>query len=143
MARLRKEFTIESANRDKGKTFVVTEMDSFAGFDWATRALFGMLNAGMEVSEELIQMGLGGVAMMGLDGIKKLPPSIVKPLMEELQGCVQIKEPGGLRAVLRSDIEEISTWFEMQKRAFTLHIEPFTSGGGQNSQSVQPVAAQG
>lgn len=143
MARIVKEFTVEKPNRDKGKTFVITEMDSFSAYDWATRALFGMLNSGMPISKELLDAGMVGIAQMGLEGVRGLPASIALPLMEELQACVRIKEPNGSRAVMKSDVEEFSTWFQMQKEAFTLHIEPFISGGGQNSQSPQPEAAQG
>lgn len=135
MARHVKTYTVEKSNRDKGKSFVITEMPPRAGHAWATKALFAMLNSGVEIPDELAQQGWAGLAVVGLGGLSRIPYAVAGPMLDELFDCVQIKLDRSTRALVDEDVEEIPTLFELQKEVLTLHISPFTSGDNRTSES--------
>ena len=129
MARIVSTYTETAEGRDKGKKYVITEMSAADGFDWASRLLFAMLNAGVEVSDDVLQSGMAGIAMMGLKAVTKIPHHMAKPLMDELMRCVKVQpEKGDPRDFFDGDIEEVLTIFRIQKAAFDLHTEPFMRG---------------
>lgn len=128
MARKTVSYTVEKANRDQGKVFIITEMSAVQGHEWATKALFAILNSGAEMPEELMGMGLAGIAVMGAGAFGKVPHAVVKPLLDELLGCVKIKQEKVERALVTEDFEEIITIFDLQREVLSLHLAPFTSG---------------
>lgn len=137
MARKIVEYKVEKANRDKDKVFVITEMSAVQGHEWATKALFAILNSGVEMSDEMAGMGLAGLAVMGMGAITKIPHAVAKPLLDELLHCVQIKQEKVTRALVPEDFEEVMTIFDLQREVLSMHILPFISGGGHSSQSGQ------
>ncbi len=137
MARYEKVFA-EGLGRDAGKKFLITEMPPRRGHEWATRAILAMMSAGAEIPDDLQAGGMAALAVLGLTALGKAPPQIVLPLLNELLGCVQTVFPTATRDYIDDDFEEISTIFQLQKAAFLLHTEPFTSGGP--STSVQATA---
>lgn len=144
MARKVQSFTVEKANRDQGKTFIITEMSAEDAHEWAVKAIFGIMNAGVDMSDDLVQMGMGGIAMMGLKSLTKLPHSVARPLLDQMRECVQIKQElaiGGARKLMPGDFEEAITIFELEKIAITMHIEPFITGSGLTSESASPTPA--
>lgn len=134
MARNIVPYIVEKKNRDEGKSFVITEMSAVQGHKWATKALFAILNSGIEMSDEVAGMGLAGLFLMGTDAISKIPHSVAEPLLDELMLCVQIKMEKVTRPLVPEDIEEITTIFELQREVLSLHIAPFTSGVRQTSE---------
>ncbi len=126
---------IEAAGRDHGKTFIITEMGARPGHRWATKVIFGLLGAGFEVPENLQELGLAGVAVMGLQALSNLPHAVAEPLLDELLTCVQIKQELVTRPLVDEDVEEVRTYFDLQRVVLTMHIEPFISGGDQTSVS--------
>lgn len=137
MARKIVEYKVEKANRDKDKIFVITEMSAVQGHEWATKALFAILNSGVEMSDEMAGMGLAGLAVMGMGAITKIPHAVAKPLLDELLTCVHIKQEKVTRPLVPEDFEEVMTIFDVQREVLTMHIDPFISGGGHNSLSGQ------
>lgn len=128
---------MEGEDRDKGKTFVITEMAARPAHRWASKAIFALLNAGVEIPEELRDAGLAGIALMGISAISKIPYAVAEPLLDEILECVQIKQELVTRAIVDEDIEEPKTLFTLQRLVLTMHIEPFISGGVQTSASNQ------
>lgn len=137
MARKIVEYKVEKANRDKDKIFVITEMSAVQGHEWATKALFAILNSGVEMSDEMAGMGLAGLAVMGMGAITKIPHAVAKPLLDELLTCVHIKQEKVTRPLVPEDFEEVMTIFDVQREVLTMHIVPFISGGVHNSPSGQ------
>lgn len=135
MARIVKLHTVEKANRDKGKVFVLTEMAPRIGHAWATKAIFAMLNSGVEIPDDLAKQGLAGLAVMGLGSMSSIPHAVAGPLLDELFNCVQIRQSRVDRPLVDEDIEEISTLFDLQREVLTMHIAPFISGDSLNSVS--------
>lgn len=130
---------IESPGRDTGKVFIITEMGARPAHRWATKAIFALINAGVDVPDDMQSMGLAGVAVMGLSAVTKLPHAVAEPLLDELLECVQIKQEVLTRPLVDEDIEEVKTYFDLQRVVLTMHIEPFISGGVQGSES-SPIA---
>lgn len=134
MARKVNQFTVEKEGRDKGKTFVITEMSAVQAHEWATKAIFAILNTGIDMPDDLAQMGLPGLAVMGIGAIPNIPHAVAKPLLDELMTCVQIKVEKTTRALYPDDFEEVTTIFDLQREVLSMHIAPFTSG-------VRPTSA--
>jgi hypothetical protein len=128
MARKIVTYTVEKKNRDEGKSFVITEMSAVQGHEWATKALFAILNSGVEMPEEMANMGLAGLAVMGMGAVTSIPHAVAKPLLDELMTCVQIKMEKVTRAPVPEDYEEVITIFDLQREVLSMHIAPFISG---------------
>jgi len=131
MARNETFFTQGAAGRDQGKVFHITEMSASQAEWWALRALMAMGRAGVEVPDNLREMGMAALALEGLKAISCIPPDEAKPLLDELMACVQIvPEPANQavrRALLENDIEEISTRLKLRAEVFKLHVDFFTA----------------
>lgn len=139
----RKELTFTGATgRDAGKTFLIKEMSARDGYSWATKLLLGLMNSGVDLDEDILSRGLAGLATVAMSAIGKLPPSVATPLMDELLDCVQIQFDKATRKWIDDDFEEIATIFQLQKAVFTLHIEPFISGGLLTSVSAKEAPQQ-
>lgn len=129
MARKTLTYTVTADGRDKGKTFLITEMGAAQGEEWAARALFTAMNCGVEVPDELLSSGLAGLAALGMKSLNRVPFDLVKPLFDQMMDCVQIipdrSNPAFVRPLIDDDIEEISTRLIMRKAAVTLHLDFF------------------
>jgi len=140
MARKKVTVTIDTEGRDKGKSFVITEMSAWDAEEWAGRALFAMMNAGVDIPEGIASSGLAGVAAMGISALTKVSFEAAKPLLNQMMECVKIQpSPSVTREVITDDIEEVSTLLQLRKEVLNLHISFFTEGGASTSgQSLQP-----
>lgn len=121
-----KTITIEDNNRDKGKTFVITEMDA----EKAEYLAFCVLHeiALIEGKDETENTGLAGLFEKGMEGIFKIPPDRAKPIFDALMSCVKIKMESIERNLVASDIEEITTRMRLKMEVFRLHTDFFTGG---------------
>lgn len=121
MSRKTATITITAEGRDKGKTFLVTEMDAEHGEDWAWRALFAIAKANPDIPTEAIGAGWGVLAMIGLRAVLSAPYAEAKPLLDEMIGCVQSVQESATRPLIASDIEEIATRLQLRDEVFKLH----------------------
>lgn len=128
MARRTAEVVIDKDGRDKGKTFLLTEMDAYRAEDWALRAFGAMTRAGVEIPEGIFDLGMPGVAVVGMGSFLKAPYAELKPLFEEMFACVQIVEPAITRATTPDDIEEVQTRVTLRDEVIRLHTG-FTLAG--------------
>lgn len=143
MARKIIDYKVTADNRDKGKVFIITEMSAVQAHKWASKALFAILNSGGEIPDEMLKMGLPGIAAAGMGSISSIPFAVAEPLLDELMGCVKIRQdltPDG-RPLMPEDIEEMSTIFDLQGKVLTMHIAPFISGVRQKSPSAPTTRA--
>lgn len=127
MARKTLTYTVSDKNRDEGKAFVISEMPVRAGHAWATRALFGIMNGGIDVPDDLLSSGFAGLAQIGIKALGNLRPEIGVPLLDELLACVQVMPdpsvPSRLRSDWDADVEEVSTIFKLQFEVLKLHMD--------------------
>ncbi|HKT54279.1 MAG TPA: hypothetical protein VJP88_07490 [Caulobacteraceae bacterium] len=110
-------------NRDAGKRFKLTEMDAEAAEWWAVRALGAIQRAGFDMPQDVVESGMIGMAAVGLRSFMGAPIGEIKPLLDEMMGCVQIIMPAAPdgRALLPNDIEEVSTRVRLRDEVFKLH----------------------
>lgn len=133
MARRTKVVTIEAENgRDHGKTFLVTEMPSDAAEWWAIRVLQGILGANPDFDIDIFSAPLAKVAGFAFVGLARIPAEQLKPLMDEMKGCVSVLLPDGktTRNLLQNDVEDFMTWVELRKEVFEV-LTGFSVGGGE------------
>jgi hypothetical protein len=123
--------TIDAKGRDKGKVFLLTELPTAESEEWAGRALFALMNAGVEIPDNIAEAGLAGLAAMGIKAITKLPFDAAKPLLDKMMECVQIQpSPGVVRSLIPDDIEEVATMLSLRKAIWNLHVD-FSIAGDQ------------
>lgn len=134
MARKQATVTISKPGRDFGKVFVITEMSAAAGEEWAGRALFAMLNAGVDIPDNIAGAGLAGVASLGLAALTRVSFDAAKPLLDEMFSCVQIQpSPSVTRALIEDDIEEVATRLQLRKEVWNLHVDFSIAAGSSTS----------
>lgn len=132
MARKSKEITITTdGSRDKGKTFVITELPAAAGEDWAMRALRLAQRSGADIPGG-VQAGMAGIAAIGILTVLEGSSNIdeLRPLFADMMACVKIltdKKTGHLRKLVEDgvndDIEEIGTRIALRKEWLNLHLD--------------------
>ena len=135
-------YTCAQDNRDKGKVFMLTEMDADATEQWALQAFFALMNAGVDIPEEITSMGFAGLVQIGLGALGKVPFGAAKPLLDAMMDCVQVvpnpAQPNVVRSLIGSDIEEVTTRIALRKAIFELHVTGLKTGAP--STSVQGAA---
>lgn len=118
-------YTVTDEGRDKGKTFLLTELPASHAEAWAIRAILALMRDGVELPEGFERMGMAGMAEVGLKALSGLKWEVVDPLLNEMWECVQIipdpAKPNIIRALIEQDIEEVSTRIKLRAEVWTLH----------------------
>jgi len=125
--------------RDSGKTFLIEEMSADATEWWAIRCFLAVGNSGLNVPDDMASQGVAGLLEYGIRSLFKIKPEEAKPLLDEMMNCVKIIPSAGVvRGLVSTDIEEVSTRFEIRKQVIDLHTGFFTDDDqltlGQESQ---------
>ncbi len=136
MARRTKDVVIAADGRDQGKVFRITELPPRVGEKWAGRALAAYARtAGPQVQHltdsDLANMGMAGIAMIGLRILTTLDSADAEPLMDEMMACVAVvpdpektDQMTGLaivRPLRDDDIEEIATLAFLRSEVIEVH----------------------
>jgi hypothetical protein len=112
--------------RDKNKLFLLTEMSSAQGEEWALRVLLALMGAGIDLPDNFHQLGMAGLAQMGFKAMGKLSWDTLKPLLVEMFSTIQIipdpKKPQIHRELIDDDIEEITTRLKLRGEFWKLHM---------------------
>lgn len=125
MTRKVEVITITDEGRDKGKKFILTEMDSDKGERWAERALLALTNTGAAIPEETLSAGMAGLAAIGIQALGMVKYEAVRPLLDDLWPCVKYQHaPGVLPRDPNQfhDIEEVSTRWTIYKALMKIHL---------------------
>lgn len=134
MARKQIEITITDENRDKGKSYRITEMPHAKAQEFTDRVFFAAMNCGAKIPGKLGQIGMAELWLAGLSVIDKIPYEWARPLLEMLMDCVDIPTDVGVyRKRVESDIEEVQTVFRLREETLKLHFGFFAAGGGSTS----------
>jgi hypothetical protein len=128
---MRKEIdvTIADEGRDKGKVFHIIEMPALRAEKWATKALFALAQAGVDLPADLLTGGMSGIAILGIQALLNVKYQVAEPLIDEMMTCVQIKEAHITRPLTQDDIEETRTFFTLRGEVLKLHVGFSTAGG--------------
>ena len=120
-----KQVTIPFEGRDKGKVFLLTEMPVLRAEKWAIRAFLALAKAGVEVPDNVVHMGMAGIASsMGLETLARVSFKDAETLMDDIASCISsIPSPNVVRALdmNANDIEEVATLLYLKREALKLH----------------------
>ena len=120
------EFPAPCRNRDKGKTFVLTEMSARKAEKWASRVYFAIANARVPIPEGIEASGIIGLAVIGLRAFESLRYQDAEPLLDEMFDCVTIRpdptNPNIERPLVENDTEEVATLLYLRQEIFSLHV---------------------
>lgn len=142
MARKKKTITITAAGRDKGKSFLITELSAADSEEWGGRALFALMNAGIDIPDNIAQAGLAGLASIGLKALQSLSFEQAKPLFDKMMECVQVDlGRAGSRNLTDDDIEEVTTRLQLRREIVALHLDFLPAAGQSTSESSPGTAA--
>lgn len=122
--------TPDANNRDRGKTFLVTEMPAAQGEEWAFRALCAMAKSGVVLPDDYKELGMAAIASLGFQALSGINFGDAKPLLDEIMDCVKfIGDPtrpdATTRPLIPDDTEEITTRLKLRLEAFQLHTDFF------------------
>jgi hypothetical protein len=125
MARTTLNYTVKDKGRDCGKVFVLTELPAAKAESWAMRAILALMAGGAEMPDNFEQLGMSGMAEMGLKMLSTLEWKVAEPLLAEMWECVQFmpdpSKPHVVRKVFEDDIEEIMTRIKLRAEVWSLH----------------------
>lgn len=131
MARKEIFYTVEDKGRDNGKVFYIREMSATQAEWWAIRAGLAMAKNGVNLPDNLSDMGMAGMAKVGLEMVAKIHPEDARPLLDELMKCVQaVPNPDDLnikRPLIDDDTEEVITRLKLRGEVFKLHVDFLTA----------------
>lgn len=127
MARKTSTYTVSDDGRDKGKIFVLTELPASRAEAWAMRALLALMRSGAQLPDGFENMGMAGMAEMGIRALGGLSWEVAGPLLEEMWECVQIqpdpKNANLVRPLIEEDVEEIKTRVMIRAEVWKLHAD--------------------
>lgn len=131
MARKEVFYTVEDKGRDHGKVFYIREMSATQAEWWAIRAGLAMAKNGVNLPDNFSDMGMAGMAKVGLEMVAKIPPEDARPLLDELMRCVQaVPNPADKnikRPLIDDDTEEVITRLKLRGEVFKLHVDFLTA----------------
>jgi hypothetical protein len=138
-------YTVTDEGRDKGRTFIITEMSADAGERWATQAMYLLVQAGNDLPNGASEAGMAGLAATGIDPMEI---SIMKALqdtsLDSLWDCVKYQHnpehaPQPIFSGDACQIEEIKTRRALRMEVLKIHLNPFVTAEGSNSAAKQPT----
>ena len=129
MSRKTVNVTIQQEGRDKGKSFIITEMPADQAERWGMRALTAILAKNPSIPNIDPSAGMAGLVSIGMTALGGLDFEQAEPLLAEMMDCVKIDMGNGIvRALIHgdgADIEEISTRLLLRKEVLKLHVDFF------------------
>jgi hypothetical protein len=129
MARKTLTYVVGSDGRDKGKTFLLTEMPATKAEDWAIRAMMALGAANVEVPDGALHLGMAALMEIGLKKLFAIDAPTLKPLLAELMECVeyvpnpqkpQVKLP---YPTFEGQVEEVATLLTLKWEVLKLHVD--------------------
>jgi hypothetical protein len=109
-------------NRDKGKTFLITEKPAMEIEKWAYRAIMALGSSGIAVSAEIVELGVIGISLLAYQTFMGASFKEIEPLMDQMLECVQMVPSEGVTMPLYAgSIEEVTTLTLLRKEILELH----------------------
>jgi hypothetical protein len=126
MARKVLTYTVTNEGRDRGKAFVLTEMSALQAERWAMRAMMALVKSDVELPEDVNNLGLPAMAVIGIKAFGKMNFADAQPLLDEMMACVTFMpdptKPQVVRRLIDDDIEEVTTRLLLRAEIFKLHV---------------------
>lgn len=130
---------IKADGRDQGKVFLITEMPARPFERWALKALLAMGKAGMDIPDNIKELGPMALVSLGLQALLKIDFQTADELMDEMFGCIQYAwnpaDPSATRPLIETDIEEVTTRLKLRADWWTL-MTGFQIAGSQSTSTT-------
>lgn len=125
MALKTRAVTISEDGRDQGKTYIITEKPAMQAAKWVDRLFLAMARAGVDVPKTIIDAGIVGVALLGINALAAMQWADAEALLDEMMACVTVVPMPGTpeftRPLADGDVEEIMTVMTLRAEVLTLH----------------------
>jgi hypothetical protein len=121
-------YTVDSEGRDKGKSFLLTEMAATKAEDWAIRVMLALGAANVDIPDGALQLGMAALAEIGLKKLFAIDAVSIRPLLAELMECVEfvpnLQKPQVKVGypLFESQVEEVKTLLMLKWEVLKLHI---------------------
>lgn len=132
MARHNRVVTIDTEDRDFGKTFVLTEMPAWDAIRFCARAMLALSQTGANIPAGMIAKAADGgpeaFAALGLQMFALVPTEVALPLLDEARACIAYQPPDSRVAVQKildgamCQVEEPTTWAVLLKQVWVMHL---------------------
>lgn len=129
MARKTCRVTIDADGRDKGKTFVLTELPALDIERWTVRLILALGKNGVSLPDVQAQSGFAGVAGILWALIAQIPVSEAEALLATMLEGLKIDEGKITRNLVPDDIEEAETLLQIRLAWVDVHAGFFAKGG--------------
>jgi hypothetical protein len=143
MARKTTRLTIDAAGRDKGKTFVVTELSALDIERWTVRLVLALGKNGVSLPNVQADSGFAGIAGVLWALVAQVSPAEAETLMATMLEGLKIDEGKITRDLVDGDIEEPETLLQLRMAWVDLHAGFFVKGGrliwGRLTDSMKPA----
>lgn len=131
--RKKKVVTITAEGRDRGRSYLLTEMPVMKAEKWSARLLLAMGKSGIEIPDDAIAAGAVGVLAVGVANIGKIAFEDAEPLLDEMMACISfVPDPANkdvvdpeypfARPLLEDDIDELPTLLKLRSEVAELHV---------------------
>lgn len=129
MARKTCRVVVEEEGRDKGKTFVVTELPALDIERWTVRLVLALGKNGVNLPGVQTDSGFAGIAGILWALMAQVSPQEAEALMATMLEGLKIDEGKIVRDVVQDDIEEPETLLTIRMAWVELHAGFFKKGG--------------
>lgn len=129
MARKTCRLTVDSEGRDKGKTFVVTELPALDIERWTVRLVLALGKNGVSLPDVQADSGFAGIAGVLWALIAQITPDEAESLLATMLEGLKIDEGKIVRELTTDDIEEADTLLQLRMAWVDLHSGFFAKGG--------------
>lgn len=121
------------AERDAGKTFLLTEWPAEQAEEWAVRAIIAFNRGGGTIPTDIVSAGMQAIFWVGVDTFLRgqMKSDEVLPIFNQLLGCAQIVRDPSKRdqisgrpvahPILAGDIQEVKTRLWLRSEVLRLH----------------------
>ncbi|QDH14123.1 hypothetical protein E3E12_07925 [Formicincola oecophyllae] len=130
-----------SEGSDAGKLFVIRPFRAFAGDRWARKVIRALADAGTKLPESALNLGMAGLAGLGMGLFGKMEEQAVEEAFEGLLSCCLIKRDPSNPALppaplLEADITDPATLSVLRTEAFKVNVGFMKAAAGQISPLV-------
>lgn len=129
MARKTCRVTIDAEGRDKGKTFVLTELSALDIERWTVRLVLALGKNGVSLPDVTVDSGFAGIAGILWTLIAQITPEEAETLMASMLQGLKIDEGKITRELVADDIEDAETLLKIRMAWVDLHSGFFAKGG--------------
>lgn len=139
----------ETAGRDAGKVFALTEMPCMQAEKWAIRALRALVRSNVDLPPGVMEdFGWAGLGLLSVKALAGMEWGEADALLDEMMPCVKVIRDAQnphltFDLIPDVDVQEISTLLRLRVEVFNLHSRPSLPGVRSMLGATTPPRAPG